>query len=291
MSKEIIDTRILFSEITELLFSLLHSLSPENWNAKTCYPNWTVKDIVTHLFQTGSSRLSRQRDLYPTDQRPAPLDFAELSKLIDQSNSSWTSLLGGISPKLLLDLLEITEHQLSDFIRKQNLDGDAFYSVAWAGEIQSANWFDLAREYTERWHHQEQIREALNAPSIAIPKYLSPVINILMHSVPYWYKDVHALAGTRLCIEVTGDSGGIWILERKKKNWEFIEDRNISCNEKIMLSDDTTWKFLMRAIPRNTVNDLIHFSSSSPLCTNFLEVKAIMMNDENIESPSNLHSS
>jgi hypothetical protein len=34
--------------------------------------------------------------------------------------------------------------------------------VAWAGEAESKNWFHVARDYSEKWHHQQQIREAVS---------------------------------------------------------------------------------------------------------------------------------
>jgi hypothetical protein len=52
--------------------------------------------------------------------------------------------------------------------------------VAWAGEAESTNLFDTAREYTERWHHDMQIRsplgaqghaEALLEERLAVPRF------------------------------------------------------------------------------------------------------------------------
>ena len=37
------------------------------------------------------------------------------------------------------------------------------FGVAWAGEERSPAWFDVARELTERWHHQAHIRLATGA--------------------------------------------------------------------------------------------------------------------------------
>ena len=42
-----------------------------------------------------------------------------------------------------------------------------FPSPEAAGEAVSANWFDVAREFTERWHHQQQIRLAIGGPADA----------------------------------------------------------------------------------------------------------------------------
>ena len=58
-----------------------------------------------------------------------------------------------ISPKLLIDLLELTGEQFYDFV--QTLDQMATGGVvSWAGPGPAPVWLDTAREYTERWVHQ-----------------------------------------------------------------------------------------------------------------------------------------
>jgi hypothetical protein len=44
--------------------------------------------------------------------------------------------------------------------------GKEDFSVARAGEEASLNWFNIAREYSERSLHQQQIREAVGAPGL-----------------------------------------------------------------------------------------------------------------------------
>jgi hypothetical protein len=281
MSKEMktIDTRSLFMDITDSLISLLKTLSPEDWNAKTCYPNWNVKNIAAHLVQSGIGRLSKQRDSFPTGEKPKTLEFNSLVNFIAQSNDNWSRMFEGISPQVILDILTVTEKQLADYILSLELMDEAFYSVAWAGEIKSVNCFDIAREYTERWHHQQQIREAVSATSITLPQYLSPVINTLILAIPYWYETIKARTGTRICIEITGDSGGKWVLEKSNDRWNLSVLVAETFDEKISLSEDTAWRFFMRSITKEEGAELIDFSSESELCKNFLDVKAILMRD------------
>ncbi len=279
MSEEIIDTRALFSEITEKLLSLLRSLGREEWNAPTCYPSWKVKDIAAHLLQTGAGRLSRQRDAWPSGEKLPRVDFDTLTDFILQSNEDWTSMLRDVSPAVLLDMLSTTERQLAAFISSQKLSGRAFFPVAWAGRMEELNWLDLAREYTERWHHQQQIREAVNAPGIAEPGYLLPVIQTLLHAVPFWYQSVEAEPGVRILIDITGDSGTCRILERRKDGWQLTHKDLEKYDEKISLTDDTAWRFFMRSVTREEAAPLIQCSSENHLCSNFLNVKAVMMKD------------
>jgi hypothetical protein len=53
----------------------------------------------------------------------------------------------------------------------ERLDPDAAgLAAAWAGETDSRNWFDVAREYTEKWHHQQQLRDATTARRATTPR-------------------------------------------------------------------------------------------------------------------------
>ncbi|HEX3202686.1 MAG TPA: hypothetical protein VHW42_12245 [Actinomycetes bacterium] len=36
--------------------------------------------------------------------------------------------------------------------------------VSWVGPDPAPNWLDVAREYSERWTHQQQIRDAAEIP-------------------------------------------------------------------------------------------------------------------------------
>jgi hypothetical protein len=52
-----------------------------------------------------------------------------------------------------------------------------------AGEARSLNWFDTARELTERWHHQEQIRFATNLPGIMTRDLYHPVLDCFLRGL------------------------------------------------------------------------------------------------------------
>jgi hypothetical protein len=53
----------------------------------------------------------------------------------------------------------------------------ASLAVRRAGETRSANWFDIARESTERWHHQQQIPLAVGKPALLTPRFYAPGIS------------------------------------------------------------------------------------------------------------------
>ncbi len=86
--------------------------------------------------------------------------------------------------------LEMTDPLLYQHFKALPPFEPAGVSVAWAGEAQSFNWFDIAREYTEKWLHQQHIREAVSRPVLAERRWLHPVLDTFMRALPYTYRGV-----------------------------------------------------------------------------------------------------
>lgn len=84
---------------------------------------------------------------------------------------------------MLIELTEFTTPKVVRHLKNSYPKGTALFSVGWAGETESENWFDIAREYTEKWHHQQQIREATRRPLFVEEKLLSPLIGTLIRGV------------------------------------------------------------------------------------------------------------
>ncbi|MEM6735168.1 MAG: hypothetical protein AAF620_03760 [Bacteroidota bacterium] len=89
---------------------------------------------------------------------------------------------------------------------------EAMFSVAWAGESKSYNRMHMAREYTEFWHHQQQIREAVDEHGILTNEFFYPVINTFFQALPHTLRDVDAEQGTVVETKITSEAGGTWFL-------------------------------------------------------------------------------
>jgi uncharacterized protein (TIGR03083 family) len=324
-----IHTNHLFRPLAGKLIALLRWLPPDSWDRPTCYPNWTVHDIAAHLLQTGVSRLSRQRDGYPPPEsvpnrhfsngpsrgttpsggagarHREPNGFDSISNHIDRSNTEWTNLLAGVSPAVITELLTVSEMALARFLAGLAKEGEAPIPVAWAGESESQIWFDTAREFTERWHHQQQIREAVGAPPLTQPRFLRPVLRTLIRGVPFWYRDIPASTGETVLIKITGASGGSWTLCRDQENWCLRDgepDERCQTDARdageptaartsadattpgattaaatVSMSEDTAWRFLTRTISAEIAEPRIDFGGNDELSRPFLKVLAIMV--------------
>ena len=78
-------------------------------------------------------------------------------------NHEWVDATRRLSGPVLCSLLELSGRESDAFCR--SLDPAATgVSASWAAFEPTPVWLDLARELTERRHHQAQIRLALDAP-------------------------------------------------------------------------------------------------------------------------------
>jgi hypothetical protein len=68
------------------------------------------------------------------------------------------------------------------------------------GGAESACWFDVARELTEHWHHQQQIRLAAGRPLLFERRWSLPVLETFLRAAPVAYRDVAAPPGTAVAV-------------------------------------------------------------------------------------------
>src|SRR5258708_32683726 len=135
--------------------------------------------------------------------------WESLVKNLNEANELWVKAAERISPKLLSDLLALTGKQLYEYM--QSLDPMALNGVvSWAGPDPAPTWLDSAREYTERWLHQQQIRDAVNKPGLKEKRFFHPVLDTFVRALPHTYKDVPVADTAVVQILRTGGGGGGW---------------------------------------------------------------------------------
>ena len=218
---DIIHTAHLFPELDGALIALLRSLDRHEWQAATIVPRWNVHQVAAHLLDTALRRLSLCRDHWVI--ATAPIEGHEsLLDLINRMNAQGVEVLGRCSPPMLIDLTAAVTPQLAAHFAGLKPSDRAAFAVSWAGEQVSQNWFDVAREFTERWHHQQQIRLATNRPGIMTPRLYQPVLETFMRALPYTYRQVDAPEGTACDVVVPGDGGGHWRVLRADDRWRLV---------------------------------------------------------------------
>jgi hypothetical protein len=224
------------------LLSLLASLSDEQWAAPTAAPQWPVKDVALHLLDVDLSRLARDRDHEQAGVIPVPGGHEEFVRGLAQRNQRWVDGARLLSPQLITGLLRWAGEQFDAYLGTVDLARPS--SVHWAGEVPL--WFDLAREFTERWVHYQQIREAARPAEgdHQHDEYLPLVLRTFIWGFPHQYQ-APAPAGTTISVEITDI--GAWTLTRTATGWTLDEGQAAAPAASLRMTGDAAWRLLTGA--------------------------------------------
>jgi uncharacterized protein (TIGR03083 family) len=237
----------LFPPLHRELMALLRGLAPGDWARPTACAAWSVKDIAAHLLDTGLRRLSFGRDRF-TPQAPGIASYADLVAYLNRLNAEWVTATRRLSPEVLMELIDNMAPQVQEFFAALDPHAEAQFGVAWAGEEYSPVWFDIGREYTERWLHQQQIREAVGAPGLVARQWLHPALDIFMRALPHTYQAVPAQPGQSILFAIEGESGDDWTLRRETQGWRLFTGRAEASAARVGLDQETAWKLLSKGL-------------------------------------------
>jgi len=263
----------LFQETLDHLLVLLYELSEEEWNIPTICTGWSVKDVALHLLGVEIGNISSRRDQHNLGRTIS--DWNELVDYINIWNQEWVDVSRRISSPLLIELLDFVGENAYEYFRSI----DPFEiggSISWAGLEPQPVWLDIAREYTERWHHQQHIRDAVKKPGLKESKFLSPVLETFMWALPYTFRHLSAPDGTSITISVSGDSGGQWTLLHAKGGWDFYQGTTMDPDTEIILEEDIAWRFFTRGVEKDEARKHITIKGNKSIAEPVFEMVSII---------------
>jgi hypothetical protein len=173
--------------------------------------------------------------------------FGELVDLVNKLNNEWVVAVRRISPRLICELLAFTGPEVESFFSSLDLDAMG-EPVSWAGSDPAPVWFDVAREFTERWHHQQQIRDATANAPLYDPYFLRPVFQTFVRALPHSFRHVSAPSGTVVRFEISGDAGGVWFLVGTGDTWRLTVDCDADPVSDVILPPDVAWRMFTKGI-------------------------------------------
>jgi uncharacterized protein (TIGR03083 family) len=211
------DVRPLFAGERADLLALLGSLEGAGWAAPTEAGHWTVKDVALHLLDDDLGWLSRDRDDDTSGLLDAGGDYRVFVAALDAKNQHWVDGAAGLSPRVIRDLLAWSGEQVAEYFATADMHEPS--NVSWASAGPVPRWFDLARDFTERWVHQQHIRDAVGRPG-RHDRFLPEVLGTFVWAFPYQYRP-DAAPGTVVLLDF--GSGGTWHLTREATGWALGE--------------------------------------------------------------------
>lgn len=274
---EPIDTIELFPALSAELLTLLRALPRTAWDRETACAGWSVQDVVAHLLGGNVGRLSFGRDKLSLRNRGGfPSDYAAQVAYIDHLNAEWVTVARRISPPLLIEFLTTTDEQLYHYFKGLPPFEQSGAAVTWAGDTQSPHWFDIAREYTEKWLHQQHIREAVGQPLLAARKWLAPALDTFMRALPHTYRTFAAQDGMAITFQITGEAGGAWSLLRQADQWLLVSGTASGAVAAVQLDQDLAWRLFTKGIDPAAAHAQLHIEGDSTMGLGILQMVSIM---------------
>ncbi|MEV6139659.1 maleylpyruvate isomerase family mycothiol-dependent enzyme [Nocardia sp. NPDC051990] len=240
-----LDTRLLFPLERQALLELLWSLDSADWAKPTVCPGWAVQDVTAHILNDYLRRISGSRDRH----NGAVFDDGEtLPAYLARVNGEFVRAMRQTSPHLLIDLLAHLGPQLDLVWAATDLTGPAHLHVSWAGPGASPAWLDIARDYTEFWVHQQQIRDAVSHAGADEVSLLRPVLVTFLHALPVTLRDRIRPRGTAVQVDITGPAGGRWTVVSDGSGWDLTDADADEPAASVRMDQDTLWRLATRGI-------------------------------------------
>ena len=202
-------------------------------------------------------------------------EWDDLVAGLNDLNERWVTAMRRVSPRLMIDLVKSSGEQVNLYF--QTLDPHSRGPVvSWAGPCPAPMWLHIAREYTERWHHQQQIREAVDRPLLTDPDWFSPVLATFVHGLPRAYSGVEASDGTKVRVKIAGASGGTWVVMRTYSGWVLCEDELGETAAQLTIGEIDAWKLFTKSMPRDFARSKVEVEGDVELALKALETVSII---------------
>jgi uncharacterized protein (TIGR03083 family) len=265
----------LFPPLSGELLNVLWSLQPSDWGRLTACSPWTVKDVAAHLLGGNLSRLWNVEEKATSADAPG-LGFDELLELINRQNEAWVQAAQRISPEMLVKLLDLTDRRLYEHFRRLDPYEMAGISVAWVSDDPAPNWLDIAREYSEKWLHQQHIREAVGLPLLLERVWLSPVLETFIYALPRAFREEQAVEGSSVAVKITGEAGGEWSLVREGSKWQLFKGLDPQASARVQIDQALAWRLFTKGVTKEEARAGVRIAGNRALGERVLDTVSIM---------------
>jgi len=234
------------------LLKLLRGLAAEQWASPTVCAGWSAHEVALHILGGDIGILSTGRDGYRKARMASDQDLSHWETLlafINRQNDLWVQATRHLSPRLLCDFLELTGEGIARYFAE--IDPLALGGpVQWVSFAPAPVWMDTAREYTERWTHQQHIRDAVEQPGLKERRWLAPVLAAFVHALPHTLEPISAPAGTSVQLTITGEAGGSWRAVRTDQGWALTIDTIPAPDAWVSLDQEIAWRLFTKGLSK-----------------------------------------
>lgn len=271
-------TASLFWPLHQKLLAVLRSLADADWG-RPAAGSWRVRDLVAHLLHGDLRQLSLSRGSAPTPVVEKSPGYEEVVELIDRDNEAGVRFLSQFGPMVLTDLLEVTGASVAKLFGTLDPHQVARTSVLWAGDERPEAWMDMGRELTERWHHQMQIRDAVEAPLLLEQLWIEPILDLSVRALPrsFGARLPECPVGTSVELGVAGESPLEWTVKKDAAGWRLWVGADSEPDASLEMSADTAWRLFYGLLASHDALARVEIVGDVRLVEPILEARSVMI--------------
>lgn len=273
-----VETRDLFPGERAALLGLLEDLAPAEWAAPTICPGWSVHDVALHLLGDDVGRLSEGRDGFVNPGFGEGIDITTLPGLIaaiDRQNAVWVEGTRRISPRLLIAFLRLAGELTEAYFAGLDLTALGM-PVDWVGPQPAPVWLDVAREYTERWVHQQHIRDAVGRPGLKERRWFGPVLATFVRGLPRALGDALAPEGTTVRLIISGEAGGEWVARKVGDTWTLGIAPEIPATATVAIDQEAAWRLFTKGMAKEDARRDARIAGDAALAARVFDTVSIL---------------
>ena len=261
-------------DVNAALLELLRGFDEEDWDRPTVHRDRTVKDLTAHLLHGCLRSITSGRDRY---ERPMPPlgGLSDLIAFVQQDNREFMTGMRRVSPQVLIELIALYDPQVLALFEQADPD-EMGCGVGWAGEDESRCWFGIAREYTEKWHHQAQLRLATGQPQLYQPHLFVPVLETFARGLPFAFRDYERSEGTAVTVAVTDQLELDWTLRREGTVWTLWSGADEGTDARLSLPADIAWRVWTKSMDQDEARKNVGVSGDPAAADALMSFTAIM---------------
>jgi uncharacterized protein (TIGR03083 family) len=272
-----LDVASLFRPLLAELLSTLRPLTADDWERPTAAGRWRVRDVAAHLLDGDLRKIAACRDDHQVPLDGPIASDRDLVNAIHTINASGVAYAARLSPRLLVDLLETTGVWVADLLESLPPHEPARFPVSWAGEMESENWMDIGREYTERWHHQAQIRDATRQPLLLSPRWMEPLLNFSVRALPHAYAALPAPVGTSVALLIDGKTSAAWSVVRGDGQWQVFRGARSAPAATVRATTDDAWRLFFNGLPPDAARTRLQVAGDPVLAAPMIGARSVLV--------------
>lgn len=137
---------------------------------------------------------------------------------------------------------------------------------------------DTGREFTERWHHQMQIRDAVGAPLLLNRRWLTPVLDLSVRALPRAFAASHVCEpGTAVVLRVRRDRAWVWSVVCQPSGWTILRGCADDPAASLRTDPDVVWRLFFGMLPVEEARGLVEIAGQASLAEPMLHARAVMV--------------